>query len=309
MGSVTPARTYWHLAEDLPEAGGTPSDYEIATSRLLYYVNRGFEVAVPLADWYRTHQTGSPLVCDDWDRFRDPRETTYAAYVARRAASEDQAARAAARDRDNRPLDHDGVAAQDRLLAPALHLFHGLQMTSAYVGQMAPSGRLTIVAALQAADEMRAVERLARRLVALRAMRPGFGADGKQRWQTDVSWQPARRLLETMLVTYDWAEAFAATNLCAKPALDAFFWQQLGEPAVADDATWHRAWAAALVALALEADASNRGTLAAWVAKWNAPVREAVLALGTLAGPAGEDAARAAVEQANDWQRRIGVAR
>jgi toluene monooxygenase system protein E len=289
---VKPARTYWHLA-DVP---GTPSDYDVATSKLLYYVNRGFEVAVPLADWYRTHQTGSPLTCDDWERFRDPRETAYADYVARRAASQDAAQEAAA-------------AGLELLLAPALHLFHGLQMISAYVGQMAPSGRLTIVAALQAADEMRAVERLARRIASLRAAQPGLGADGKQRWQADPGWQPARRLAETMLVTYDWAEAFTALNLCAKPALDAFFWPSLREPTIADDAAWHRAWSAALVAVVVESNPANRGTLAAWIERWNGPVREAVLALGALAGPAGEDAARAAVEQAEAWQRRIGLAR
>ena len=257
-------------------------------------MNRGFEVAVPLADWYRTHQTGSALACDDWERFRDPRQTTYADYVARRAASPEGA--------------HASGAALVPL-APALHLFHGLQMLSAYVGQMAPSGRLTIVAALQAADEMRAVERLARGLASWRAIHPDVGAGARQRWQTHPAWQPARRLVETMLVTYDWAEAFTALNLCAKPALDTFFWEQLSDAALADDAGWHRAWSEALVSVALEASPGNRETLAAWVAKWNAPVGEAVGALGALTGPAGERTAHAAIEQAKAWQRAIGVVR
>src|SRR6185312_6679440 len=116
-----------------------------------------------------------------------------------------------------------------------------------------------------------------------------------------------------MLVTYDWGEAFTAANLCAKPALDAFFWQQLRELAqrrggallgatfasLAEDAAWHRAWSEALVAVAFKADAANRGTLAEWVAKWNRPVHEAVRALGRLAGPAGAAAAEAAIEQAS----------
>lgn len=311
MGTLS---TYWHLAD----LGRPPTDYEIATSRLLYHVGRGFEVAVPLADWYRRHQAGSALRGDDWERFHDPRETTYAAYVAGRAASEE------ALDRGAPPaLAADWVAALAQLLPPALYLFHGLQMVSAYVGQMAPSGRLTIAAALQAADEMRAVERLARRTAALRSVEPGLGGDGKSRWQTDPAWQPARRLIETMLVTYDWGEAFAAVNLCAKPALDAFFWQQLRELAqgrgdlrlgaalasLAEDAAWHRAWSEALVAVAFQADPANRDTLADWVAKWNRPVREAVRALGPLAGPAGGAAAEAAVEQASTWQRRLEVGR
>lgn len=288
MGSLS---TYWHLAE----LGRAPTDYEIATSRLLYHVGRGFEVAVPLADWYRRHQAGCALRCDDWERFQDPRETTYAAYVARRAADE------AALDGSapSPAVPRDWVATLGQLLPPALYLFHGLQMASAYVGQMAPSGRLTIAAALQAADEMRAVERLARRIVALRAVEPDLGRDGKQRWQTDRAWQPARRLVETMLVTYDWGEAFAALNLCAKPALDAFFWRRLREQAesrgdralaatlatLADDAAWHRAWSEALVSVALQADPANRETLGGWVAKWKGPVDEAVRALSDLTGP------------------------
>ena len=36
-------RTYWHLEA----LGRRPTDYEIATSRLLYYVGRGFEVTLP----------------------------------------------------------------------------------------------------------------------------------------------------------------------------------------------------------------------------------------------------------------------
>ena len=46
--SGAPPRTYWHLL-------GTkrvPSEYEIVSSRLLYYPGRGFEVKVPAAAWY-----------------------------------------------------------------------------------------------------------------------------------------------------------------------------------------------------------------------------------------------------------------
>ena len=77
-------KTYWHLAA----ARKKPTDYEIATSRLLYYVERGFEVTTPIASWYARHQQGSPLACSDWDGFRDPRETTYTKYTELQAAKE-----------------------------------------------------------------------------------------------------------------------------------------------------------------------------------------------------------------------------
>ena len=151
-----PAKTYSHFA------GGerTPTDYEIATSRLHYYLGRGFELALPLADWYRRHQVESPLRCDDWDRFRDPRQTTYAAYTALQHASEEQIDRI-----PDSPHDAGWLDLLDGLLPPARYLFHGFQMLAAYVGQMAPSGRITIACALQAADEVRRIQRIAYRTV------------------------------------------------------------------------------------------------------------------------------------------------
>src|SRR5437870_3815533 len=74
----TPRKTYSHLAS----AKRMPTEYEITTTKLHYYTARGFEVAVPLEAWYRENQTRSPLRCADWDRFVDPRQTTYTKYVA-----------------------------------------------------------------------------------------------------------------------------------------------------------------------------------------------------------------------------------
>ena len=70
-------RTYWHLQND----GRVPSEYEITTSRLLYYPERGFEVRSPVGRWVAEQQAQAALRMDDWDRFVDPRATTYASYV------------------------------------------------------------------------------------------------------------------------------------------------------------------------------------------------------------------------------------
>src|SRR4029077_12071576 len=154
----------------------------------------------------------------------------------------------------------------------------------AYVGQMAPSGRITIVAALQAADEMRRVHRLAYGMAMLRRLRPGFGETGKQLWERDPAWQPLRRLVEQLLVTGDWGEAFAAVNLGAKPVLDRFLLADVAETArtrgdyllgeiffsLGEDGAWHRVWAQALVELAVSADAGNRDRLAGWAPAWAA---------------------------------------
>jgi toluene monooxygenase system protein E len=163
---------------------------------------------------------------------------------------------------------------------------------------MAPSGRITIAAALQAADEMRRVHRIAYRMAMLRRLRPGFGETGKQLWETDPVWQPLRKLIETLLVTFDWGEAFAALNLGAKPVLDRFFLGDVAERARArgdyllgeiffslgEDGAWHRAWAQALVELAASADAGNRERLARWADSWRAAATDAV---APLAGELG----------------------
>jgi len=292
-------KTYWHLAG----ARRMPTEYEVATSRLHYYVGRGFEVDVPLADWYRRHQTGSPLACDDWDRFADPRETTYAKYVALQQAKEahvDGLLRSIEDGDYDSKLSPDWVDALERLLPPLRHLYHGLQMVAAYVGQMAPSGRITIAAALQAADEMRRVHRVAYRMAMLRRLRPGFGDTGKQLWERDPAWQPLRKLVETLLVTYDWGEAFAALNLGVKPVLDRFFLSDVAEKARArgdyllgeiffslgEDGAWHRVWAQALVELAVSANASNRHPLDGWTRAWTAAAKEAVAPLARELGVA-----------------------
>ena len=292
-------KTYWHLAG----ARRMPTDYEVATSRLHYYVGRGFEVEVPLADWYRRHQVGSSLACDDWDRFADPRQTTYAKYVDLQQAKEahvDGLLRSIEDGDYDARLDPAWIDTLERLIPPLRHLYHGLQMVAAYVGQMAPSGRITIAAALQAADEMRRVHRLAYRMALLRRLRPRFGDGGKDLWERDPAWQPLRKLVETLLVTYDWGEAFAALNLAAKPVLDGFFLGAVAGAArgrgdyllgeiffsLGEDGAWHRAWAQALAELAVSADAGNGDRLAGWTRTWSAAATEAIAPLARELGVA-----------------------
>ena len=80
--SMPRQKTYWHLLSQRR----MPTEYEIVTSKLLCYTGEGFtgkrfELDVPLKDWYRRYQEESPLVCSSWEKFRDPRETTYTKYT------------------------------------------------------------------------------------------------------------------------------------------------------------------------------------------------------------------------------------
>ncbi len=326
---MSPRRTWWHL-EGL---GCKPNDYDVATSRLLYHPSRGFEVEVPLAAWYERHQRGSPFACGDWEAFRDPRETTYAAYVdlqARREAYVDGLLAAMEAEAYEARWAPEWLATLERVLPPLRHPLHGLQMVAAYVGSMAPGGRIVIAAALQAADEMRRLQRVAYRTAALRRRRPGFGGGALAAWQDDAAWQPLREAVERALVAWDWGEAFVALDLVLKPALDRLFTVELarvateaGDPLLAEvlrsleeDCAWHRDWSASLVRTAVADRPANADVLRGWVRRWEPLARRAVEGCaGLLSSPARDAAsgsepravARRVREAAGTFRASIGL--
>jgi toluene monooxygenase system protein E len=288
-------KTYWHL-ESLKRK---PSEYDVATSRLLYYVERGFEVRVPVEEWYRRYQRSSPLSVADWEAFRDPRETTYTRYTERQKTKEifvDGLLEAIEATGYDRELSAGWLRILDRVLAPLRFPVHGLQMIAAYVGQMAPAGRIAIAALFQAADEMRRTQRLAYRMRQLQEVHPAFGQDSRAVWQNDPVWQPWRRVIEELLVTYDWGEALVALNLVVKPAFDELFMTSFGRLALSqgddvlgkvflslnEDCAWHREWSRALVGHAWTSRPDNAGVIEGWVAQWCPRVDRAVAALAPV---------------------------
>jgi toluene monooxygenase system protein E len=289
-------KTYWHLAE----LGHKPTDYEIATSRLLYYPGRGFEVETPIARWYERFARGSPLRLDDWERFQDPRQTTYTRYTELQEAKEVfvrgllRALDGTAHDRELPPA---WVQFLGRILGPLPYPVHGLQMVAAYLGSMAPGGRLVSTCLMQAADEIRRIQVLVFRTQQLRRAKPDLADGGRELWQEAPAWQPLRALVERLLVTYDWGEAFVALNLVVKPMFDGLFTAQLARLAqlrgdgplarilfsLGEDGRWHLDWSLALVRLAIEEHADNRAVIAGWIEQWGPAALAAVEPLGELA--------------------------
>ncbi|HZU82256.1 MAG TPA: hypothetical protein VE987_05035, partial [Polyangiaceae bacterium] len=123
-------------------------------------------------------------------------------------------------------------------------------------------------------------------------------------WETGPAWQPLREVIERLLVTWDFGEAFAALCLCLKPILDPLVAAGFGAEAHArgdyllaeilasldEDARWHHDWARALVGTAIALRPENRAGLADAVARWSGPCARAAVALGGLLveiGPAG----------------------
>jgi len=292
---VSATSTFWHLR------GGSvpPSEYDIVTSRLLYYVGRGFAVSTPLVDWYRQHQQGSLLRCPEGDLFRDPRETTYASYVA---LQHEQEALVDTILSDLEDSDHGGKLSKDwlrtlsRVLPPLRYPLHGLQMVACYVGHMAPSGRVVVASSFQAADEIRRIQRFAYRMRQLQEVDTLFGADAMACWQRDASYQPLRALIEQLLVTYDWGEALVALGLVLKPEFDELFMVRFARAARAagddgmarllcalhEDCRWHHAWANALVSALVAAEPANQPVVSRWIETWRPRVRSALSALQPL---------------------------
>jgi toluene monooxygenase system protein E len=287
--SVSRLKTYSHLGKERR----LPNEYELVTSRLLYYPERGFEVKTPLDAWYEKHQRGSLLTARDWERFSDPRETTYAKYTALALKGEtylDGVLESIQTTRYDRALSPEWRATLDRVIGPLRYPLHGFQMIAAYIGQMAPSGRITVAALFQAADEMRRIQRLAYRMTLLQDMDSSFGQESKNMWLRDPAWQPLREAVERCLVTYDWGESLVALNLCLKPLIDELFMTHLSKEAdehddhllgqvfssLDEDCKWHRDWTVELLRTAVEDNAENRTVIHDWVTRWGAMARRAV---------------------------------
>lgn len=302
-----PLKTYSHLATERR----MPSEYDIVTTQLLYYVAKGgFEVRTPVGNWYERYQQGSGLraTTAQWARFRDPHETTYTSYTGLQKRQEEHLDTIMqARDdgcMDCRRLSPEWLTLLSTVLTPQRYLFHGFQMVAAYIGQMAPEGRIVITAGLQAADEVRRVQRIAYRMAQLRKTEASFGQESAGTWQSHPAWQPIRCLVERALVTYDWGEALVSLNVCIKPALESLFGPFLGRLAerqgdyvlhemtasFARDCAWHRDWTLSLLRVAYEAREENRTQVARWMDRWSKMVDEAIVGTAPLFGEDGEAA-------------------
>jgi toluene monooxygenase system protein E len=306
---MKPRRTYWHLEAQKR----VPSAYDIGTSRLLYYPERGFEVETPVAAWYRRYQGGSPLGLESIAGFRDPRETTYAKYVAlarEKEAFVDGLLREADESNYDDKLGAEYLASLEAWLPVLLYPCHGLQMVSAYLGQLAPVSELVVCFAFQTGDEMRRIQRLAYRVKQLERRGAGFSR-GKARWEQAPEWQPLRRVVEELLVTYDFGEALVAHGLVLKPMFDALFMQHGARVAEArhdpmlsrllfslnEDCRWHESFTDELVRtiaasvpegarfvarILRERHGAARAAFAALEPSWNAEHEPFALVLASL---------------------------
>lgn len=293
-------KTYWHL---LPQRR-MPTEYEIVTSKLLLntgegYTGKRFELNVPLEDWYQQYQQSSRLSCSTWEKFSDPRRTTYTKYTGIQMEKEifvDGILEEIEATGYDRKLSPQWLQIFERVGAPFRYPCHAFMMVAAYFAQMAPSGRIVVAAAFQAADEARRVERLAYRIRQIQFGLPDFASDSKSLWERDPHWQPLREVVELLLITYDWGESFVALNLVVKPMIDELFMKRLGDVALShkdhllgqvlyslnEDCQWHREWSRDLALIAIEDNPRNRDVIGTWIDKWRPLAIKGVDALAGL---------------------------
>jgi toluene monooxygenase system protein E len=285
-------KTYSHLAN----LGRKPNDYDLATRDMLYYVKRGLEVNMPFTRWSEKYQIQASLKCRDWEAVVDPRHTTYTKYVTIQKSQEQFVDRVL--ERIEKPgylssFDAKWVAQLSRLLPPFRFAGHGFQMIASYFAHLAPSGRIVIPGLFQAADEMRRVQRFAYMTGLMRTQFHDFGSDSLQLWQSAPNWQPLRRLVEKLLVTYDWSEAFAVLNFYVKPKVDQFICVELGHLAadhgdyllgeildsLHQDCIWHQKWSGEVMRVLFADEMNNKLVMDEWQAKWQPFAQSAVEAL------------------------------
>ena len=224
--ALGPQRTWSYLADQRRR----PSEYEIVSTHLLWSTDHPqtpWEVAPEgfMSDWYRKHRTGSPWTHEAWDRFRDPDELVYRTY---NILQDGQEAHVEGLLDEHDELGHDKELAEGwlptlaTLYTPGRYLLHTVQMASAYNVHMAPASTIANCFMFQAGDALRWVSRIAYRTRELANSHPsrGFARDERAHWEGHAAWQGFRELMERVLVTFDWAEAFVALNLVAKPAID-----------------------------------------------------------------------------------------
>jgi toluene monooxygenase system protein E len=102
-----------------------------------------FELDVPLRQWYEHYQQGSPLVYSSWEKFRDPRETTYTKYTELQMEKEifvDIILEEIDANGYDRELQPQWIHTLATLVAPFRYPGHALMMLAAYVAQTAPGG-------------------------------------------------------------------------------------------------------------------------------------------------------------------------
>lgn len=323
--TLKPLKTWSHLAKNRRK----PSEYEVVSTNLHTQMGEGswrHEIGenVPMSQWYKRYRADGLLRHDDWNSFRDPDELVYRSYNLLQDGQEayvrglfDQFNE---RGHDQM-LDADWVGTLERFYAPTRYLFHGIQMASAYLHQIAPASTITNCACFQAGDSLRWLSHTAYRTQELadgwNAQGFSFGVSERRAWETDPAWQGLRKLIEHALGSYDWGESFFSISLIAKPLINQLVLGGLSRLARENndmlldllcqaqlrDAERHLRWTKALVDMALT-QAGNQAVFETWKNKW---VPLAIDAAEQFGGALSPELGQQSVEQLQALHKTLDI--
>ena len=219
-----------------------PSDYQIVTYALSYWADprsptyiydKGpFELGTNhiTQKWYKHFRDNSPLIKPlfekgQWHDYEDPYKLTYWTYNSMADDNEtylDKVYEEIVSTKYDWTLSEEMLEFYKNIYDTLRYVWHTMQMESAYLATMAPTSSISNIFIFMAMDHMRRVQRVAQRIKMLDIVYPsiGFGKTGRKQFEESPVFQPAREVIEKMLVTYDVGEALVAFNLGVKFVLD-----------------------------------------------------------------------------------------
>ncbi|MBI2803264.1 MAG: monooxygenase [Gammaproteobacteria bacterium] len=247
------------------------------------------------------------LAHPNWFAFRDPAQHWQRTYIRMQAEQE----RAIERLAEDAAADGSFTAIEptwrDRILAGHYRVWsffeYGLFRAFATAQREALSDTLGNALCFQAFDHMRHGQAIVSHLLAIEESVPSFReGDAKARWLSDPAYQPARQLVERLIVCTDWAELAVAVNLVVAPLVSEVALGDLvrkpsalnGDsitPFIVTSAERDRrrnlAWTAEFVRMVTAADCpaatENRSVLQTWLARWRPQALAAAAAFAPIA--------------------------
>ena len=324
---VTGMKTWSKLAANKRR----PSEYEIVATNLQTrhrHRDSAYELSpapdLAMNEWYRKNVFDSALQHDDWEEFRDPDALIYRVYTRSQDSQEEYVDGLLNEHNEigyDAELQLEWLDTLEKLYTPRRYLQSALQMSAAYIVQIAPASTITSCAGFQEGDEFRWLQRLAYRTRELEIAHPrrGFGKTERDNWEREPALQGLRELLEKVLVTYDYGESFAAANLVAKPAADetlrelAATARRFNDPLLAlladnqlRDSDRSRRWSAELVRFCTQAKAENKAVIRGWIDQWM-PLAINAVSSYCAALPESQGSADAAVSRMQAWRRSLEI--
>lgn len=281
-------KTYSHLAN----LNFLPGQYEISTTGLLHHIDQGFCVDVDTKDWQEKYLINGPLSFKPFKNFVDPRKTYYGRYVEQQRDKEIYTQRIFDEIETTGYLKnlHPCALSILKKTIPVLrYVFSALQMSASYLAHLAPESRVLIPLMFQSVDELRRIQLMAYLMGLCRRNDAQFGVNAQSEFERADVWQPLRKCLEKLLVTYDFGSSFIALNAVIKPHIDFILLEEFSKmmvfyqghlisnifSSIKEDSLWHQQWFKTIFEEIIQ-EPQQKIVVESFMDEWTTPLCEAV---------------------------------